>query len=389
MSNTNYGFGTRAIHAGVEPDPTSGAVITPISLSTTFQQSSPGVHTGYDYSRSGNPTRNALEANVAALEGAKYGLAFSSGLGCTTTITHMLRAGDHIVCMDDVYGGTRRYFTRIGERTGFKFTYCDLSQPSLLEAAITPSTKLVWLETPTNPLLKITDIAAVSAITKKHNIVLVVDNTFMSPYFQNPLELGADIVVHSITKYINGHSDVVMGFLATNRDDLFSDLKFLQNGIGAVPSAFDCFLALRGTKTLHVRMREHERSATKVAVHLEAHPLVSRVIYPGLKSHPQHELAKKQMHGFGGMVSFYLKGGLSESRKFLENIKIFALAESLGGVESLIELPSVMTHASVPAEEREKLGISDSLIRLSVGIEDVEDLIKDIDQALSASGAVA
>jgi len=382
---SNYGFGTRAIHAGVTPDPTSGAVITPISLSTTFQQSSPGVHTGYDYSRSGNPTRNALEANVAALEGAKYGLAFSSGLACTTTITHMLRSGDHIVCMDDVYGGTRRYFTRIAQRTGFTFTYCDLSQASLLEAAITPSTKLVWLETPTNPLLKITDIAAVAAITKKHNIVLVVDNTFMSPYFQNPLALGADIVVHSITKYINGHSDVVMGFLATNRTDLFEDLKFLQNGIGAVPSAFDCFLALRGTKTLHVRMREHERSATKVAQHLSSHPLVVKVIYPGLPSHPQHELAKKQMKGFGGMVSFYLKGGISESRRFLENIKIFALAESLGGVESLIELPSVMTHASVPQEERDKLGISDSLIRLSVGIEEVEDLIKDLDQALSAS----
>jgi len=312
-------------------------------------------------------------------------LAFSSGLAATTTITHQLRAGDHVVCMDDVYGGTRRYFTRIASRLGLEFSYVDFSKPGALEAAITPKTKLAWLETPTNPLLKITDIVEVSKITKKHNLIFVVDNTFMSPYFQNPLNLGADIVVHSVTKYISGHSDIVMGVLATNRKDLYDDLKFLQNGIGAVPSPFDCFLGLRSMKTLHVRMREHERSALRIATFLEEHPLVERVVYPGLPSHPQHELAKKQMKGFGGMITFFIKGGLEESRKLLENIKIPALAESLGGVESLIELPSVMTHASVPAEERAKLGISDSLIRLSVGLEDVEDLVADLDQALKTT----
>jgi len=382
--NDYKGFGTRAIHAGCEPDPTSGAVITPISLSTTFQQQSPGVHKGYDYSRSGNPTRDAFEKNLASLENAAHGLAFASGLAATTTITHLLRAGDHVICMDDVYGGTRRQFTRIASRHGLVFSYVDFSKEGAVEAAITDKTKLAWLETPTNPLLKITDIAKVAEIVKKHNIIFVVDNTFMSPYFQNPLDLGADIVMHSVTKYINGHSDVVMGFLATNRKDLHDDLRFLQNGMGGVPSAFDSFLALRGVKTLHVRMREHERSATKIAQWLEKHPKVDRVVYPGLPSHPQHELAKKQMKGFGGMVTFFLKGGSAESKLFLEKIQIFALAESLGGVESLIELPSVMTHASVPAEERVKLGISDSLIRLSVGIEDVDDLIADIGQALDA-----
>jgi len=376
------GFGTKAIHVGVDPDPNSGAVITPISLSTTFMQSSPGVHKGYDYSRSGNPTRAAFEKNVAAAENANFGLAFASGLSATTTVTHHLRAGDHVICMDDVYGGTRRYFSRIAARFGVTFTFCDFSRPGELEAAITTHSKLVWLETPTNPLLKITDIRGVATIAKKHNLLFVVDNTFMSPYFQNPLDLGADIVVHSVTKYISGHSDVVMGVVVTNRQDLYDDLKFLQNGIGAVPSAFDCFLALRSMKTLHVRMREHERSATTVALFLSQHPLIERVIYPGLPSHPQHELAKQQMKGFGGMITFFLKGGINESRTFLENIKIPALAESLGGVESLIELPSVMTHASVPAEERAKLGISDSLIRLSVGLEDVEDLIADLTQAL-------
>jgi len=384
MAKQYNGFGTKAIHTGVEPDPTTGAVITPISLSTTFQQSSPGVHQGYDYSRSGNPTRAAFEKSIAAAENAKYGLAFSSGLAATTTVTHTLRAGDHVICMDDVYGGTRRYFTRIASRLGLEFTYTDFSLPGALEAVITPKTKLVWLETPTNPLLKITDIAEVAKVTKKHNLVFVVDNTFMSPYFQNPLNLGADIVVHSVTKYISGHSDVVMGVVMTNDDKLYEDLKFLQNGIGAVPSPFDCFLGLRSMKTLHVRMREHEKNATIVAKFLSAHPQVERVIYPGLPSHPQHEIAKKQMKGFGGMITFFIKGGIDESRKLLENIKIPALAESLGGVESLIELPSVMTHASVPAEERAKLGISDSLIRLSVGLEDVEDLVADLDQALKS-----
>jgi len=312
-------------------------------------------------------------------------LAFASGLSATTTITHLLKTGDHVVSIDDVYGGTRRYFTRIASHFGVSFSFVDFSTPGLLESTITEKTKMIWLETPTNPLLKITDIRAVSAIAKARGITFVVDNTFMSPYFQNPLDLGADIVVHSVTKYINGHSDVVMGVALTNNSEIYERLKFLQNGIGAVPSAFDCFLAIRGMKTLHVRMREHERNATQISKYLEAHPLVERVVYPGLASHPQHELAKKQMKGFGGMVTFFIKGGIAESRAFLENIKIFALAESLGGVESLIELPSVMTHASVPAEERAKLGITDNLIRLSVGIEDVNDLIADIEQALQHS----
>jgi len=382
------GFGTKAIHAGCKPDPHSGAVITPISLSTTFQQSSPGVHAGYDYSRSGNPTRDAFEKNIAALENAKFALAFASGLAATSTITFLLNSGDHVICMDDVYGGTRRNFTRIATRHGLQFTYIDFSKPGAFEGAITEKTKLAWLETPTNPLLKITDIAKVAEVAKKHNIIFVVDNTFMSPYFQNPLDLGADVVVHSVTKFINGHSDVVMGVLATNKTELYTELKFLQNGIGAVPSPFDCFLALRGVKTLHVRMKEHERNAFKIVKFLESHPKVERVVYPGLPSHPQHELAKKQMTGFGGMLIFYIKGGIAESNLFLEKIKIFALAESLGGVESLIELPSIMTHASVPAEERAKLGISDTLIRLSVGIEDADDLIADIDQALNALDSV-
>eukprot|EP01112_Ceratiomyxa_fruticulosa_P013265 TRINITY_DN371_c0_g1_i1.p1 TRINITY_DN371_c0_g1~~TRINITY_DN371_c0_g1_i1.p1 ORF type:complete len:450 (-),score=116.33 TRINITY_DN371_c0_g1_i1:161-1360(-) len=377
-----YGFGTRAIHAGQKPDPTTGAVIIPISLSTTFQQSSPGVHQGYDYSRSGNPTRNALEECVASLENGKYGLAFASGLAATTTITHLLKAGDHAVIIDDCYGGTRRYFTRVASNFAVNITYADLAKQGALEEAITPQTKLVWLETPTNPLLKISDIRAISEITKAKGIVFVVDNTFMSPYFQNPLDLGASIVVHSITKYINGHSDVVMGVLATNDQELYTRLKFLQNAMGGIPSPFDCFLALRGIKTLHVRMREHEKSALTIAKWLESNSMVQKVIYPGLPSHPQHALATTQMKGYGGMLGFYIKGGIKQSRAFLEKIKLFALAESLGGVESLIELPSVMTHASVPPEEREKLGISDSLIRLSVGIEDVNDLLADIERAL-------
>eukprot|EP01113_Clastostelium_recurvatum_P024826 TRINITY_DN2968_c0_g1_i1.p1 TRINITY_DN2968_c0_g1~~TRINITY_DN2968_c0_g1_i1.p1 ORF type:complete len:399 (-),score=111.57 TRINITY_DN2968_c0_g1_i1:37-1233(-) len=388
LSYSGFGFGTRAIHAGQCAEPTTGAVILPISLSTTFQQSSPGVHQGFDYSRSGNPTRRAFEECVASLEKGKYGLAFASGLAATTTITHLLKAGDHVVCMDDVYGGTRRYFTRVASNLGLNFSFADLSDQKAVESAVNEHTKLIWLETPTNPLLKITDIKSLAAFAKQRNIILVVDNTFMSPYFQNPLELGATIVMHSVTKYLNGHSDVVMGVLATSDDEIYTRLKFLQNSIGAIPAPFDCFLAIRGLKTLHVRMREHERSATKIAKHLEAHPLVERVVYPGLPSHPQHQLAATQMKGFGGMLSFYIKGGFEESRVFLENIRIFALAESLGGVESLIELPSVMTHASVPAEERAKLGISDGLVRLSVGIEDVEDLIADIDQALGHVAAL-
>jgi len=376
------GFGTRAIHAGQPPDSVTGAVVVPISLATTFQQKSPGVHSGFEYSRTGNPTRNAFEANVAACENAKYGLAFASGSSTTVTILHLLKAGDHVVAMDDCYGGTFRYFTKIATPMGLQFTFTDFNVEGKLESSILPSTKLIWMETPTNPTLKIVDIQLVAQIAKRHGLLLVVDNTFLSPYFQTPLDLGADVVVHSVTKYLNGHSDVVGGIACTNDESVYTKLKFLQNGIGAVPSPFDCYLALRGMKTLHVRMREHAKNAMEVACFLESHPNVERVIYPGLPSHPQHELAKRQMKGFGGMVTFYLKGGIAQSRVFLENLHVFHLAESLGAVESLVDHPAIMTHAAIPPEERAKLGISDSLCRLSVGLEDVKDLLADLRQAL-------
>lgn len=381
---SQHHFATNAIHAGQKPDPTSGAVIVPISLSTTFQQVSPGQHQGYEYSRSGNPTRDAFEACLATLENGKWGLAFASGLSATATLTALFKSGDHIVVGDDVYGGTRRYFSRIAVNQGLTFSFIDFTDLEAAEKSITPNTKLLWLETPTNPTLKISDIQAISEIAKKKNVLLAVDNTFMSPYFQRPLELGADLVVHSVTKYINGHSDVVMGLIVGNDPELWQRLKFVQNGIGAIPSPFDSWLALRGVKTLHLRMVRHEESALVIANFLEKHDKVDKVRYPGLASHPQHELAKKQMHGFGGIITFWLKGGLAESRRFLESVKIFALAESLGGVESLIEHPAIMTHASVPEEERAKLGISDSMIRLSVGVEDVNDLLQDLGGAFGA-----
>jgi cystathionine gamma-lyase len=382
------GFGTKAIHAGQPPDVQTGAVCVPISLATTFVQTSPGQHLGYDYSRSGNPTRAAFEACVAALENGTYGLAFSSGLGATTTITNMLKSGDHIISSDDVYGGTNRYFSRVAlPSNGITTSLIDINKEGEIEKHITPKTRMIWMETPTNPTLKISDIKATSVIAKKHGLLLVVDNTFMSPYFQKPLELGADIVVHSVTKYLNGHSDVVMGILVTNQQDLFTRLKFLQNAIGAVPAPFDCYMAMRGLKTLHIRMREHAKNAAVVAEFLEKHPAVEKVIYPGLKSHPQHELAKTQMSGFGGMITFFMKGGLKESRLFLEKLKLFALAESLGAVECLAEHPAIMTHASVPADQRAKLGISDTMCRLSVGIEDIEDILQDLRQALDAVGS--
>jgi len=379
------GFATRAIHSGTRPDPITGAVVTPISLATTFVQRSPGEHTGYEYSRTGNPTRAAFEETLAATEKAKYGLAFASGSATTVTILHLLNSGDHVISVDDVYGGTNRYFNRVARPSNnIEFSMVDFTKEGELEAAIRPNTKMVWLETPTNPTLKLVDIAAISAIAKRHNLITVVDNTFASPYLQNPLEQGADIVVHSVTKYIGGHSDVVMGVLATNNEDLYTKLKFLQNSIGAIPSPFDCYMALRGLKTLHLRMREHSVNALAVAQYLEKHPLVEKVIYPGLPSHPQHELAKKQMKAFGGMVTFFIKGGIDESRVFLENLKLFALAESLGAVESLAEHPAIMTHASVPPEQRKLLGISDSLIRLSVGVEDQVDILADLERALKA-----
>jgi len=379
------GFGTKAIHSGQGPDPVSGAVMPPISLSTTFAQPSPGVNKGYEYSRTGNPTRNQYEANVAALEGGKYGLAFASGSASTATILAMYGPGDHVITVDDVYGGTNRYFNKVSAiASGLKFTFADLSKEGELEKAFTDKTKLVWVETPTNPTLKVIDIQRAATIAHQKGALLVVDNTFLSPYFQKPLELGADIVVHSVTKYINGHSDVVGGVVITSNEEVHKKLRFLQNALGAVPSPFDSFLVMRGIKTLHVRMREHEKNALAVAQFLEQHPKVQSVRYPGLPSHPHHELAKKQQSGFGGMVTFWLKGGLSESRRFLENLHIFTCAESLGGVESLAEHPAIMTHASVAAEERQKLGIHDNMCRLSVGIEDVQDLLADLTRALNA-----
>lgn len=367
------GFGTRAIHAGQDPDPRTGAVMVPIYQTSTYVQSSPGQHQGYEYSRTDNPTRTAYQACLASLEGADYALAFSSGLATTDAILHTLQVGDHVISSDDVYGDTFRIFDKIYKKHGLDFTFADLTDTRQLEKAITPKTKLLWLETPTNPMLKIVDIQALCAIAKSKGIITVVDNTFMSPYFQQPLSLGADIVVHSVTKYMNGHSDVVGGALMTQRQDLYQSLKFIQNAVGAVPAPQDCFLVMRGLKTLHVRMKQHAENAIKIARFLESHPKIEKVIYPGLESHPGHALAKKQMSGFGGMITFFLKGGLPEARHFLENVKLFALAESLGGVESLIEHPAIMTHASIPAETRKTLGIHDNLIRVSCGIEDIVD----------------
>jgi cystathionine gamma-lyase len=378
-----FGFGTKAIHAGQSPDPITGAVMTPIYQTSTYVQKSPGQHTGYEYSRTDNPTRTAYQECVASLENGKHALAFSSGLASIDTLCHMLKAGDHVICSDDVYGGTYRLFDKVLTRFQLEFTFMDLSDVAAVEKAIKPNTRLIWIESPTNPMLKIFDIAALTQMARSKNVLSVVDNTFMSPYFQRPLDLGADIVMHSITKYMNGHSDVVGGVLVMNDSKLYDELKYLQNAVGAVPGPQDCFLVMRGLKTLHVRMKQHQENAMAIARHLAQHPKVEKVIYPGLESHPQHALAKKQMTGFGGMISFTIKGGLNESRRVLENTKLFALAESLGGVESLIEHPAIMTHASVPAENRAKLGISDNLIRISVGIEEAQDLIADLDHALS------
>jgi len=376
-------FSTRAIHAGQAPDPTTGAIMTPVYLTSTYVQESPGVHKGWEYSRTHNPTRKAYENCIADLESASFGFAFASGCAATTTVLHVLQKGDHVVAMDDMYGGTYRLFDKVLRHDGFEFSYTDLTQVKNFETAIQNNTKMVWLETPTNPTLKLTDIAAIVEIAHKKNIIVVVDNTFMSPFFQRPIELGADIVVHSATKYIGGHSDMVGGVAVTKRADLAEKLAFLSNSMGSIQGAFDSFLALRSLKTLPLRMKAHEENAIKVAQFLESHPLVEKVIYPGLKSHPQHALAVKQMNGFGGMITFFIKGGIIASRRFLESVKIFALAESLGGVESLVEHPAIMTHASVPAEQRKKLGIDDSLIRLSVGVEDVDDLIEDLKQAFA------
>uniref|UniRef100_A0A8C5D5X1 Cystathionine gamma-lyase n=1 Tax=Gouania willdenowi TaxID=441366 RepID=A0A8C5D5X1_GOUWI len=381
-------FATEAIHVGQEPEQwTSMAVVPLISLSTTFKQHSPGQHAGFEYSRSGNPTRNCLEKAVAALDGAKYCIALASGLAATVTVTHMLKSGDGVVCMDDVYGGTNRYFQKVAAEFGLDISFADCTKPELLKAALKPNTKLVWIETPTNPTMKVVDIKACSELVHEHNkdIVVVVDNTFMSAFFQRPLALGADICMYSATKYMNGHSDVVMGLVSVNREDLYDRLKFLQNALGGVPSPFDCYLCNRGLKTLHVRMERHFKNAMAAAKFLEADPRVAQVIYPGLPSHPQYEVMKKQCTGCPGMITFYIKGKLEHATTFLSNLKMFAVAESLGGYESLAEHPALMTHASVPENERRVLGISDTLIRLSVGLEDEADIIEDLSQALAAA----
>ena len=382
---STWGHGTRAIHAGQSPDPSTGAVMTPIYATSTYAQSSPGVHQGFEYSRTHNPTRFAYERCVAGLEGGSRGFAFGSGMAATSTLLELLDSGDHVVAMDDLYGGSYRLFERVRRRSaGLDFSYVDLTDPTTLEAAITPRTKLVWIETPTNPMLKIVDIEAVSAIAHRHGLLVVVDNTFASPILQRPLEQGADIVMHSATKFLNGHSDMVGGMLVVgDNPELAEQLAFLQNSIGAVQGPFDSFLALRGLKTLHLRMRAHCDNALALAQYLDSHPAIERVIYPGLASHPQHALAARQMDGFGGIVSIVVKGGFDGARRFCERTQLFTLAESLGGVESLLNHPAVMTHASIPVERRGELGIEDALVRLSVGVEDLADLRADLDQALA------
>jgi cystathionine gamma-lyase len=377
------GFSTRAIHAGQEPDPSTGAVVVPIYQTSTFAQDAVGKHRGYEYARTGNPTRAALEACVASLEGGRHGLAFASGMAAEAAIMQLLKPGDHTLAVDDLYGGTYRLFHRVLEPMGLTFSFVDGSNLQTVERSLTERTRLVWVESPTNPLLKLVDIEAVSKLAHARNALLVVDNTFMSPYFQRPLTLGADIVVHSATKYLGGHSDVIGGTLVVNREDLLEQLAFLQNAVGGVPGPMDAWLVLRGLKTLAIRMREHDRNARLVAAFLSENPRVARVFYPGLPSNPQRELARRQMSGFGGMISFEVKGGLDAARRVVERTELFTLAESLGGVESLIELPAAMTHASIPVETRRAHGVADGLVRVSVGIEDVTDLISDLDRALS------
>lgn len=380
------GLGTLAIHAGQAPDPTTGAVMPPIYATSTYAQSSPGVHQGFEYSRTHNPTRFAYERCVAGLEGGTRGFAFASGLASTATLLELLDSGDHVVAMDDLYGGSYRLFERVRRRSAnLSFSFVDMTDPAKFEAAITPRTKLVWIETPTNPLLKIVDIAAIAAIAKKHGLLVAVDNTFASPALQRPLEHGADLVMHSATKYLNGHSDMVGGMLVVGDNaGLAEQLAFLQNSVGAVQGPFDSFLALRGLKTLHLRMKAHCENAQALAEWLQSHPAIEAVIYPGLATHPHHALAKRQMDGFGGMLSVRVKGGLDGAKRFCERLELFTLAESLGGVESLVNHPAIMTHASIPPVRRAELGIADDLVRLSVGVETLEDLRADLDHALAA-----
>ena len=379
-------FETLAIHAGQRPDPTTGAVMTPVYLTSTYAQESPGVHKGFEYSRTRNPTRDALQDCLAALEGGTHAMAFASGLAAQDAVFHLLSAGDHVVLSDDLYGGTFRLADKVFKRHGLELSFVDFTDLEAIEAALRPSTKLLWAETPTNPMLKICDLAAIAALCRKRGVVSVCDNTFATPFLQRPLELGIDIVAHSMTKYLNGHSDVIAGALVVQREDLFERLSFLQNAVGAQLGPFDSFLVLRGLKTLHVRMERHEENARLVAESLVGHPMIEKVTYPGFTSHPQHALAKRQMRGFGGMVTLVLKGGLPVARTFLESLRLFACAESLGGVESLIEHPALMTHASIPAETRKQLGIDDGFIRLSVGIENGQDLVADLKAALARAG---
>lgn len=388
MHDEGQRLDTLCIHAGQAPDPTSGAVMTPIVLASTFVQDGPGNHKGYDYSRAGNPTRDALEGCLAALEGAKHGVAFGSGCAATSTVLLTLKTGDHVLVGDDVYGGTFRIFDKVLKQWGLEATFLDMSDPAKVREAIRPNTRLVWLETPSNPMLKIFDIAAIAQIAKAAGIPLAVDNTFATPMLQRPLDLGATLVVHSTTKYLNGHSDVVGGAVLTSDDALAEKLRFLQKSVGGVPSPFDCYMVLRGLKTLGVRMRQHVQGARTLAEHLAKHPQVERVFYPGLASHPGHAIAERQMKGPGGMISFELKGGLSAASAFLSALRIFACAESLGGVESLAEHPAIMTHASVPADARRALGIGDGLLRLSVGVEAIEDLRDDLERGFRAAAAV-
>mmetsp|Transcript_10767 Transcript_10767/g.16183 ORF Transcript_10767/g.16183 Transcript_10767/m.16183 type:complete len:410 (-) Transcript_10767:97-1326(-) len=397
------GFGTTAIHAAQEPNPIHGAVMPGIELATTYAQQSPGVHRGFEYSRTGNPTRVVLEKLIASLENAQHGLCFASGSAATASVTSILRTGDHIISIDDVYGGTNRYFQKIAVKVnGMKVSFVELGgtngarnlqtfveQKCASSSSSMPRPKMIWIETPTNPMLKCVDIAAVSAVAHKYDAIVVVDNTFATPFNQQPMMLGADIVVHSITKYLNGHSDVVMGVAVTNSEAIRERLAFVQNSLGAVPAPFDCYMVIRGIKTLHVRMARHAQNALQVAKYLESHPKIERVFYPHLASHPDYNIARSTMKTGGGMITFLLKGGLQESRAFLENLKLFTLAESLGAVESLAEHPAIMTHASVPAQQRQQLGIMDNLVRLSIGIEEVDDILKDLRIALDHVAVVS
>ena len=377
-------FGTRAIHAGQEPDPSTGAIMTPIYATSTYVQPSPGVHKGFEYSRSQNPTRFAYERCVADLEGGVRGFAFASGLAATSTLLDLLDTGSHVLASDDLYGGTYRLFERVRRRSaGLDFTFTDLSDPAALAKAVRPNTKMIWVETPSNPMLKILDLPVIAAFARERGIMTCSDNTFASPSLQRPIEYGFDIVMHSATKFLNGHSDMIGGIVVVREAELGEKLAFLQNAVGAIAGPFDSFLALRGLKTLHLRMERHCANGMAIAQWLERHPRVEKVIYPGLKSHPQHDLAARQMSGFGGMLSVILRGDLDSTRTMLERCRLFALAESLGGVESLIEHPAIMTHASVPPANRAALGISDTLIRLSVGVEDLADLQEDLEEALA------